>query len=293
MDYIIGHRSLLMGILAALISSAAYLVYIVEFMGGRTKTHPLTRWMWRTLGLKGDTRPRLITWVIWMSLTCTTVIINVRDGSTSTAILCGLYFFGNAALLVASVKCGTWNLKWYDFICLALGVIALVLLFREDSPRAATALIILADTIAGIPTFASVIRKPEAESRVAWRIFFVGSLVNVFAFAHPLTPSAWGGIESAYTLYVIACTTYMVTMTTFQRRYRLEVTYEILRSASVHALPGGAMSIQQDIRTETETIGFLTRWGRRRYLRNALDGARVRSGTDEDESLDIYLYGDD
>lgn len=206
-----------MGILAAVVSSAAYPVYIVEFVGGSTKSHPLTRWMWDRLGLTGDTHPRLVSWLVWMLLTLTIVLTNVRDGSPATAVVCGVYFCGNLALLVASLRSGTWELRWYDLVCFLLGAAALVLLYREDSPRAATALIIIADVIAGIPTFVGVIANPAGESRVAWRIFFTGSVLNVFSFEHPFDPSAWGFVESAYTLYVVIATNCMTFMTSHWR----------------------------------------------------------------------------
>ncbi len=208
-------RAVCMGALAALVASAAYFVYIVDFVGGRTRSHPLTRWMWNRFGLTGDTHPRLVSWLVWMLLTLTMAIINVRNGSPATAIMCGVYCCGNLALLIASLKCGTWKIKWYDPVCFLLGGIALILLFGEDSPRAATVLVIVADIIAGIPTFAGVVTNPEGESRIGWRIFLAGGLINVLAFARPFDPFAWGFVESAYTLYIVAATLYLTLMTTF------------------------------------------------------------------------------
>ena len=220
MNFFLEHRSLVMGALAALISSFAYPIYIVEFTGGWTKTHWLTAWMWPMFNLQGGTHPRLVTWILWLMLTGTTVLIQVRDGYYFPAILCAMYFFGNLSLLVSSLACGTWKIKWYDVICFGLGILALVLYIREGDEKIATTLVITADLIAGIATFTSVIDHPENESKIAWWIFFIGGSINIFSFAHPLNPANWAYVETAYTFYIMVCTGYMVYMTTFRRKAR-------------------------------------------------------------------------
>jgi hypothetical protein len=210
-----------MGSLAAVVSSMAYVAYVVEIAGGSSWSNPFVGWVWRTFGLKGGVRPRLMSWIIWMFLSAAMVAVNVRDDeSRFMAILCAGYFLGNLALLTASFRCGTWKVVWYDYLCLALGMAAIGLLFCADSARSATFLILVADIIAGFSTFIGVVDHPSGESRAAWRFFLVGACVNMLALEHPFAPCTWTFVASAYTIYVVCCTTYMVTMTTFRRQSR-------------------------------------------------------------------------
>lgn len=206
------YRTLIVGVIAATISSLAYPIYLVEYMGGWTKTHPLTAWMWPTFGLKGDVHPRFVSWFIWMLLALTLFLSAVKADAIAPACICLAYGLGNLALLLASLKRGSWEMRWYDPICIILGIVALVFLYREDDPESATALSIVADVIAGFSTFTAVISRPQDESRTAWNIFFIGGALNVLAFTHPFTPSAWGFVETTYTLYIVTCTAYMCIM---------------------------------------------------------------------------------
>lgn len=205
------HIREIIGWVAAGISLLAYPVYAVEYIGGWTKTNPLTRWIWKLFGLHGETSPHHASWLIWAGLqyiifrssrdqgasATTWIILGYLIGSTTNAIL--LFWYGERK----------WSLL--DYFCLCLGTISLALLYVQHDPFWALVLAIAADGSAAIPTVIGVTRKPKDESRLAWALFMTGALINVLAV------DTWNFQEAGYTIYLLIVIGY-VTFTVWRPR---------------------------------------------------------------------------
>lgn len=199
-------RELAVGLVAAAITFAAYPIYAVEFVGGWTTRHPLTRWMWPLLGLHGDTRPKLVTWFIWMILTGVVFFSALPESTLAGVLTYGAYFVGCTFLFLVCLKGAARNIDALDIACLVVALAAILVLTVVDSPTVATILATIADFMGIVPVYRSVHRDPKSESKVAWTVFFVGACVNVFTFPHPLDPTTWTVAGQLYTFYVIiAC----------------------------------------------------------------------------------------
>jgi len=171
------------GYLAAVISLAAYPIYIVEYIGGRTKTHSLTRWMWKYLGLKGNTK----------------IALGYLVGSTINTLL--LFKYGSKK----------WSML--DYVCSLLAVGSIVLLYQNrELAFWALVLAITTDAIAAIPTIWSVTKTSTNEGRAGWTIFLIGALVNLF------TIKTWNFQEAGFTIYLITVIGYIVLKTWFPKK---------------------------------------------------------------------------
>ncbi len=95
-----------MGWIAAGVTILAYPPYIVEFVGGWTKTHPLTRWMWTRLGLKGGTKPHQVSWLIWGTLQLVILLSSWEQGASATTWIVLMYLIGTSSIGLLSLKYG-------------------------------------------------------------------------------------------------------------------------------------------------------------------------------------------
>lgn len=203
----------IIGFVAAGISFLAYLPYIVEFIGGRTKTHPVTKWMWQYLGLHGGTRPHQASWLIWAGLQ---YVIFTSSRGPAAWIAFG-YLIGSS--LVAVLLFWYGEKKWgrLDVTCGVLALISLALLYGSRDVLA-LALAITTDAIGAVPTVVGVTRSPQDESRVGWTVFMVGAAINILAVG------AWSFQEAGYTMYLIPVIGY-ITLNAWRPRHTPEITH--------------------------------------------------------------------
>lgn len=186
----------IIGWIAAGISFLAYLPYIVEFVGGRTKTNPLTRWMWKYLN--GNTNPHQATWFVWAALQYV-IFSSMREQGVSSAttwIAFG-YLLGSSMTALFLFWYGEKRWNALDISCGILAFVSLVLLYYANDPFWALVFALIADAIAAIPTIIGVTKNPRDESRLGWSIFSLGALINIFAI------QTWNFQESGFTIYLI------------------------------------------------------------------------------------------
>lgn len=183
----------IIGYIAAGISFLAYIPYIVEYVGGSTKTNPLTKWMWKYCGLRGDTKPHQASWLIWATLQW--VIFSTTTGPAKW-IAFG-YLIGSSLNTILLFWYGEKKWSWLDISCLLLALASITLLYVVKDEFWALVFAITADGIGAVPTIVGVTKNPKDESRLGWSIFMVGTLVNIFAI------SKWGFQEAGFTIYLL------------------------------------------------------------------------------------------
>ncbi len=171
----------IIGYVAATISFLAYIPYIIEFVGGRTKTHPLTYWIWKYGNLSGGTNPRQASWLVWAALQYVIFSSSREQGATDSAWIAFGYLIGSSLTAILLFWYG--DKKWgkLDVFCGALAVASLILLYGTRNSFWALMLAIATDAIAAIPTIVSVTKEPKNESKLGWSVFLVGVLVNLGA----------------------------------------------------------------------------------------------------------------
>jgi hypothetical protein len=212
---VVNHHDLF-GWVAAIVSFVAYPIYIVEFVGGPTKNHWATRWIWRVFRLKGATDPHQVTWLLWSVLSFTIYFSSTQQGSTSTTSVPLFYCVGSTITAILLIKYGEHSWKRLDVVCGILAVVSLALMLTV--PAWALALAITTDAIAAIPTVIGVARNPRSESLVGWSFFMTGALINLGAIKN-LTFA-----DAGYAFYLVLVIGYIFLWTTLGRLRKRRAT---------------------------------------------------------------------
>lgn len=138
---------------------------------------------------RGDTRPRIASWIAWATANSILMAVAILHGSTVAAIFNGLAALGNIAVLaLSSVKrTGERPQGTTDWACLiASGACLLTILIFPHMMFVDAVLAMCANAIATWPTIQHAWRRPQEE---AWQLFAANGganllgLVSVFAAA--------------------------------------------------------------------------------------------------------------
>lgn len=208
----------LVGIVAFIVTAPAYVVTIVELVGGRTKTHPLTAWMWPVLGLRGGTAPRFVSWFLWCVVNAVIFVSSKNQGASATNYLPIIYGVGSGAVAISAIRYGTFKIELIDVICTLLTAGSIVLLLGADSDYWALRFAVIADVAATVPTFYGLMRNAKSESLAGWSIFLAGSACNMFAFS-TTNVREWTFEETGFTLICFMLQLVVVVRIRLARRF--------------------------------------------------------------------------
>jgi hypothetical protein len=150
------------GKLAGIISLAAYAPYILSI-------------------LRKETKPNRASWIIW-AVVSTIIALSYREAGASYAFLAPVgYVVGSTIVFILSIKYGVGGWTPFDRKCLIGAATSLVLWKIFDSPMSALLINLLINLLGTLPTARKAWYQPQTESKVAWSLFFLGSIVNLFA----------------------------------------------------------------------------------------------------------------
>ena len=150
------------GKLAGIISLAAYAPYIMSI-------------------LRKETKPNRASWIIW-AVVSTIIALSYREAGASYAFLAPVgYVIGSTIVFILSIRHGVGGWTPFDRKCLIGAAISLVLWKIFDSPMSALLINLLINLLGTLPTARKAWYQPETESKVAWSLFSLGSIVNLFA----------------------------------------------------------------------------------------------------------------
>ncbi|HKE64160.1 MAG TPA: hypothetical protein VKB59_05830 [Micromonosporaceae bacterium] len=159
--------------------------------------------------VKRDTRPRVVTWLTWASLTAVAGAASASEGDYPSA---AFSFAGTAVtgvVVFAGLTYGDRGCSWLDGICLALVVVGFVLWLGLDSPGIAVMFACSIDFIGLVPTLAHAWRRPSEETAATYALIAAaGAVATVAAWG------TWTVTAVAYPVYVFvsmaACWTILV-----------------------------------------------------------------------------------
>ena len=150
------------GKLAGIISLSAYAPYILSI-------------------LRKETKPNRASWIIW-AIVSTIIALSYREAGASYAFLAPVgYVIGSTIVFIFSIRHGVGGWTPFDRKCLIGAAISLVLWKIFDSPMSALLINLLINLLGTLPTARKAWYQPETESNVAWSLFSLGSIVNLFA----------------------------------------------------------------------------------------------------------------
>jgi len=150
--------------------------------------------------LRGTTKPNKATWLIWAAMGAIIAASYFSAGATDSAWLPAAYAVGIFAVAALSLKFGERGWAKLDLFCLLGAGAGLLLWWLTSEPTFALYLTIVVDAIGFIPTFRKAYTNPESEDRLAWCLFLIADILNIFAI------SEWTLAQASYPVYVLVFT---------------------------------------------------------------------------------------
>ncbi|MEW6748147.1 MAG: hypothetical protein AB1295_00360 [Candidatus Micrarchaeota archaeon] len=149
-----------LGILAAVVVTAAYFPYIYSTVKGKTRPNRATWFIWAVVGI--------VVFASYYSLGAwSTLWYAIPGGTVITALL--------------SIRYGQGGWSRFDSLCLMGAFIALVLWFLSRSPFVALVTLIVTDFFAYLPTIKKTYADPSSESQGGWALFALAGVLNFLA----------------------------------------------------------------------------------------------------------------
>lgn len=177
---------IVLGILAAIVVTAAYIPYIYST-------------------IKEKTKPNRATWLIWSAVGIIMFASYYSLGAWST-----LWFAipgGTVIVTLLSLKYGQGGWNRFDLFCLSGAFIALFLWFLSGNPLLAMITLIVTDFFAYLPTIKKTYADSSSESRLAWGMFAVAGLLNFLAI------DRWALDIALYPVYMLVFNTLVFWLT--------------------------------------------------------------------------------
>ena len=165
------------GLLAGLLSLAAFVPYIIAIVKGATKPNRATWWIWTINGL-----------ILLASY--------YASGAESTVWVAVGYFVGSLLTAVLALRYGEGGWSPFDRSCLLGAALGLLFWWMFNSSIVALVTTLFVDFAGALPTIRKAYRAPETEDRVAWGLFISGNTVNLLAV------EAWSFAIAVYPVYM-------------------------------------------------------------------------------------------
>jgi len=162
--------------------------------------------------LRGTSRPNRATWWIITLVGCVIAASYWESGGRATIWIALAYIFSPFVIAVLSIKYGDGQWQTLDRLCCLGAVISVGMWWITSSALAALSISIVVDLLGLLPTFVKAYSKPLTESKVAWGIATLASLINVLAIER------WNFAIAAYPLYLLATNGLMIGIILYRRR---------------------------------------------------------------------------
>ena len=133
------------------------------------------------LHTRRETRPELVSWVIWTFLAGILVTSSAVTGRVPAAAFVAADGIMGAATVAVVLRRGDWSLGLVDWACAIGAAVALALLTVARSPAAATVAAIAADWCACMPTLGHAWKKPREEPWLAFAGWAAGGMLALAA----------------------------------------------------------------------------------------------------------------
>jgi hypothetical protein len=132
--------------------------------------------------LKGKYIPSTFSRVIWVLLAINSFAgVFLSGGSQSSILLGAILLVGNIAVCIVSFWRGVKTIGTLEYICIALLLFSGLVWILFDAPLINLLISLIAHFIGALPTYKKVWRDPQSESVAFWSLFFLASVLSIFA----------------------------------------------------------------------------------------------------------------
>lgn len=154
---------LFFGVASGVLSTFAYIPYILDTVARRTE-------------------PQRASWLIWSVLGSIAFVSQVFEGATSSLWFAGVQITGTIIVFVLSIWVGKGRfLSKSDCLILVAASIGLLLWYLTDNAAYALAITISISLLGGMATVVKAYRDPESETLVTWVVSFIASACAIFS----------------------------------------------------------------------------------------------------------------
>ncbi|HUD04064.1 MAG TPA: hypothetical protein VMR73_01060 [Candidatus Paceibacterota bacterium] len=132
--------------------------------------------------LRGDYSPSTFSRVIWVLLALNSFAGVLLSGSSQSSILLGtILLIGNIAVCIVSFWKGTKTIGKLEYVCIFLLIVSGLVWIFFRAPLINLVISLIAHFIGATPTYKKVWQNPKSESTSFWSLFFIASLLSIFA----------------------------------------------------------------------------------------------------------------
>ena len=154
---------LVFGVASGVLSTFAYIPYIVDTISRRTQ-------------------PQRASWLIWSVLGSIAFFSQIFEGATSSLWFAGVQVGGTIIVFVLSIWIGQGRyLSKSDYLILAAAGVGLVLWYLTENAAYALAITISISLLGGVATVVKAYREPESETLITWVVSFVASICAILS----------------------------------------------------------------------------------------------------------------
>lgn len=165
--------------------------------------------------VKGKIQPNRVSWFLWALVPGIAFVAQIEQGVGLPALLafmCGVY---PVFIFLATFfnKKAVWKIGFFDYICGALAILALVLWYVTKIGNVAIFLSIVADFFALAPTILKAYRHPKTENHHE----YLSS--GIFAAITLLTLTTWNFEYYGFALYYLLSNVLIVYLVVVRPRF--------------------------------------------------------------------------
>lgn len=132
--------------------------------------------------LQGTYAPSVFSRVVWLLLAVISFAgVLASQGTVASIFLASVFLLGNAAICIMSFWKGTKESGRLEFICLGLLVVSGIIWVIFDAPLVSLCVNLFAHFVGAAPTYKRAWENPKSESASFWSLFFIASLLSIFA----------------------------------------------------------------------------------------------------------------
>lgn len=169
---------LLFGVASGVLSTFAFIPYIVDTVAGRTSPHRAS-------------------WLIWSVLGSIAFFSQVFEGASSSLWFAGVQVTCSILVFVISIRSGTGDyLSRSDYHILFAASVGLVLWYFTDNAAFALAITISISLLGGLATAVKAYKDPESETLFTWVVSLIASGCAV------ISVGKFDAVLLAYPLYL-------------------------------------------------------------------------------------------
>lgn len=149
--------------------------------------------------ITGKSRPNPITWFFWGLTALITFFAQLSEGLTNLAIVSLALAIGPLAVSIIATLRGHLraHLNKFNFICMTITVIGIILWRITDNADVAIMFSIIADATISLPTLTKGFKDPESEYIIPYFLSIVSMTITL------LTITEWSFTAFAFPMYML------------------------------------------------------------------------------------------